>query len=91
LTKTSQQRNLCSFAYTFAQIAGQTIFARITDSTTPDQFMVAQQNLLALCQRQQQLISREGAVIDLEERAQTSSEETDVGTEDSPFDDWENQ
>ena len=53
--------------------------------------MVAQQNLLALCQRQQQLISREGAVIDLEERAQTSSEETDVGTEDSPFDDWENQ
>jgi hypothetical protein len=34
----------------------------------------------------QQLISREGAVIDLEERAQTNSEETDLGTEDSPSD-----
>jgi hypothetical protein len=39
----------------------------------------------------QQLISREGAVIDLEERIETSSEETDVGTDDSPFDNWNNQ
>jgi hypothetical protein len=31
----------------------------------------------------QQLITREGAVIDLEEHVQTSSEETDMGTEDS--------
>jgi hypothetical protein len=89
--------------------------------------MVAQQNLLALCQRlesqmdifhypastsmhhcvqdiytdaafrlenlaimqepappapKQQLISREGAVIDLEERVQTSRNETDAGSED---------
>jgi hypothetical protein len=132
----SQQRNLCSFAYTCAQIAEQTIFARITDSTTPDQFMVAQQNLLALCQRlesqmdmfhypaasglhhcvqdiyteaafrlenlaimqppappapKQQLLSREGAVIDLEKQVETSTEETNLGTDDSPFDDWDNQ
>lgn len=124
----SQQRNLCSFAYTFAQIAEQTIFARITDRTTPDQFMVAQQNLLALCQRlesqmdifhypaaiglhhciqdiytdaafrlenlaimqepapsapKQQLISSEGAVIDLEEHVKTSNEETYLGTDDT--------
>jgi hypothetical protein len=123
----SQQRNLCSFAFTFAQIAEQSIFARITDRTTPDQFMVAQQNLLALCQRlesqmdifhypastgmhhcvqdiytdaafrlenlaimqepappapTQQLITSEGTVIDLEDRVQTSSKETDTGTED---------
>ena len=31
----------------------------------------------------QQLISREGAVIDLEERVETSSEETELGSEDS--------
>jgi hypothetical protein len=31
----SQQRNLCSFAFTYAQIVEQTIFARINDRTTP--------------------------------------------------------
>jgi hypothetical protein len=132
----SQHRNLCSVAYTFAQIADQSIFAFITNRTTPEQFQTAQQSLLQLCQRlesqmdifhypaatgmhscvrdiytdaafrlknleimqepappppTQQLISREGAVIDLEERVETSSEETDVGTDDSPFDDWNNQ
>ena len=39
----------------------------------------------------QQLISREGAVIDLEEQVETSSQETDVGKDDSPFDNWNNQ
>jgi hypothetical protein len=132
----SQHRNLCSVAYTFAQIADQSIFAFITNRTTPEQFQTAQQSLLQLCQRlesqmdifhypaatgmhscvrdiytdaafrlknleimqepappppTQQLLSREGAVIDLEERVEASSEETDVGTDDSPFDVWNNQ
>jgi hypothetical protein len=127
----SQQRNLCSFAFTYAQIIEQTIFARITDRTTPQQFEAAQQSLLELCQRfesqmdwshfpapqgrhscirdvytdakfrlknllimqpaappppAQQLITREGIVIDLEEKIQTSTEETDLGTEDTPPD-----
>jgi hypothetical protein len=131
-----QHRNLCSVAYTFAQIADQSIFAFITNRTTPEQFQTAQQSLLQLCQRlesqmdifhypaatgmhscvrdiytdaafrlknleimqepappppTQQLLSREGAVIDLEERVEASSEETDVGTDDSPFDVWNNQ
>jgi hypothetical protein len=34
----------------------------------------------------QQLITREGIVIDLEERIQTSIEETDLGTDDNPSD-----
>jgi hypothetical protein len=34
----------------------------------------------------QQLITREGIVIDLEERIQTSREETDLGTDDNPSD-----
>jgi hypothetical protein len=34
----------------------------------------------------QQLISREGAVIDLEEQVETSSEETDLGTDDTASD-----
>jgi hypothetical protein len=49
--KRSQQRNLCSVAFTAAQIIEQTIFARITDRTTPQQFAAALQNLGALCQR----------------------------------------
>ena len=36
----------------------------------------------------QQVITSEGIVIDLEEKAQTSTEETDLGTEDSPFANW---
>jgi len=36
----------------------------------------------------QQLITREGIVINREEKTQASTEETDVGTEDSPFADW---
>jgi hypothetical protein len=125
----SQQRNLCSLAFTYAQIIEQTIFARITDRTTPQQFVAAQQSLLELCQRlesqmdwshfpssqgrhscirdvytdaefrlkhlaimhqqalpPQRLITREGIVIDLEDKIQTSTEETDLGTEDIPPD-----
>jgi hypothetical protein len=130
----SQHRRLCSAAFTFAQIAEQTIFAWITDRMTPEQFKLAQQNLTLLCREleatvdwdhyasssgpihscvrdiytdaafrlknleimqeaappppAQQLITREGVVIDLEDKIQTSTEETDVGTEDSPFDNW---
>jgi hypothetical protein len=47
----SQQRNLCSFAFTFAQIAEQTIFARITNHTTREQFEAALQALDELCRR----------------------------------------
>jgi hypothetical protein len=47
----SQQRNLCSFAYTYPQIIEQTIFARITDRTTPEQFEAALKTLGELCQR----------------------------------------
>jgi hypothetical protein len=36
----------------------------------------------------QQLISREGIVIDLEDKIQTNTEATDLGTDDSPFADW---
>jgi hypothetical protein len=36
----------------------------------------------------QQLISREGIVIDLEDKIQTNTEDTDLGTDDSPFADW---
>jgi hypothetical protein len=47
----SQQRNLCSFAFTFAQIAEQTVFARITDRMTLEQLAAAKQSFSALCQR----------------------------------------
>jgi hypothetical protein len=47
----SQQRNLCSFAFTYAQIIEQTIFARINDRTTPQQYEAALQSLKELCQR----------------------------------------
>jgi hypothetical protein len=36
----------------------------------------------------QQLITRDGIVRDVEEKIQTSTEETEVGTDDSPFDNW---
>jgi hypothetical protein len=36
----------------------------------------------------QQLISREGVIIDVEEKIHTNTEETDVGLDDSPFADW---
>jgi hypothetical protein len=128
--KRSQQRNLCSFAFTYAQIIEQTILARINDRTTPQQYEAALQSLGALCQRferqmdwshypashglhscvrdvltdaefrlknlsimhqppppaKQQLITREGIVIDVEEAIQSSIEETDLGTEDTPPD-----
>jgi hypothetical protein len=38
-----------------------------------------------------QLITTDGAVIDLEEKIETNRQETDLGTEDSPFDNWDNQ
>jgi hypothetical protein len=47
----TQHRRLCSFAYTFAQIADQSIFGHITDRTTPEQVQAAQHSLLQLCQR----------------------------------------
>ena len=47
----SQQRNLCSFAFTFAQIIEQTILSRITDRTTPEQLAAALQSLDELCHR----------------------------------------
>jgi hypothetical protein len=47
----SQQRNLCSAAFTYAQIIEQTIFARITDRTTPEQLEAALQSVGELCQR----------------------------------------
>jgi hypothetical protein len=118
----SQQRRLCSAAFTFAQIVEQTVFAQISDRTTSDQFKLAatvdwdhyassfgpihscvrdvyddaaaRLRNLAIMQPPaplppaQQLITREGIVIDLEERAQTSAEETDLGIDDSPFDNW---
>ena len=49
--KRSQQRDLCSFAFTYAQIIEQTIFARINDRTTPQQYEAALQSLGELCQR----------------------------------------
>jgi hypothetical protein len=36
----------------------------------------------------QQGITREGTVISLEERARTSEKETDLGIDDTPFDNW---
>jgi Tfp pilus assembly protein PilN len=45
----SQQRNLCSVAFTFAQIAEQTVFAQITERTTPEQLAAANQSLELLC------------------------------------------
>jgi hypothetical protein len=42
---------LCSEARAFAQLADQSIFSKITDQTTPEQFEEAQYSLLTLCQR----------------------------------------
>jgi hypothetical protein len=129
----SQQRHLCSAAFTFAQIVEQTIFARISDFTTPEQYKLAQQSLSQLCRELEarvdwdhygssfgpihscvrdvyddaaarlqnlaimqpapvpptpQLISREGIVIDREEKIESSTEETDLGIDESPFADW---
>jgi hypothetical protein len=122
-------KHLCSPAYSYAQILERTIFAKITDQTTPEQFQSAQQSLILLCREieaqldwthypavtgthqcvrdiytdaafrlknlallqpapqppppAQQLITREGIVIDLEERIQTSAEDTYLGTDDN--------
>jgi hypothetical protein len=127
----SQQRNLCSFAFTYAQIIEQTIFSRITEHTTPDQLATALQSLDELCQRFerqmdwshypasqglhsclwdvytdaefrlknlaimyqqaspfQRVITNQGIIVDVVDMLQTSTEETDVGTDDSPFDNW---
>jgi hypothetical protein len=133
--RNNQQRQLCRDAFTFAQIVEQTIFAQITDFTTPEQYKLAQESLRQLCRELEarvdwdhyassfgpihscvrdvyddaaarlrnlaimqpappppappQLISREGIVIDREEKIQTSSAETDLGIEeDSPFAGW---
>jgi hypothetical protein len=120
-------RPRCPFARTFLQIAEQTIFAHVTDRTTPDMYEAALQSLLELCHRlesqvglfhfpsavgihvcvqdayleaafrlknlaimqqpplsepaqpTQQVITREGIVRDVEEKIQTSTEETDLG------------
>ena len=45
----SQHRYLCSAAFTFAQIAEQTIFAQITERTTQEQLQAAQESLQQLC------------------------------------------
>jgi hypothetical protein len=45
------KRNLCRDSYTVARLIEQTIFAKITPHTNPDQFAAAQQSLLQLCQR----------------------------------------
>ena len=129
----SEQRQLCRDAFTFAQIVEQTIFAQITDYTTPEQYKQAQDSLRQLCRDLEarvdwdhyassfgpihscvrdvyddaaarlrnlaimqpapappppQLISREGIIIDREEKIQTSTVETELGTEESPFTNW---
>jgi hypothetical protein len=127
---TSGSRPTCPHARTFIQIAEQTIFAKITPATTPDQFDAAKDILLQLCQRleaqvdmfhypaatgdhwcvrdvydhavlalaglaamhqqavpeppRQQLITKTGVVIDLEDTIQTSTTETDLGIEGTP-------
>jgi hypothetical protein len=47
----AQNKSLCAPARTFAQIAAQSIFAKITDRTTPGQFQAAQESLRELCLR----------------------------------------
>jgi hypothetical protein len=47
----SSYQSLCSQARAFAQLADQSIFSKITDQTTPEQFEAAQLSLLNLCQR----------------------------------------
>jgi hypothetical protein len=47
----TQGKSLCAPARTFGQIAAQSIFAKITDRTTPEQFQAAQESLRALCLR----------------------------------------
>jgi hypothetical protein len=130
----SDHRQLCSAAFTFAQIAEQTIFAQLTDTTAQEQYKLAQESLRQLCSElaasvdwdhypssfgpihscvqdvyddaaarlrnlaimqpappppaPPQPISREGIVIDREEKIESSSTETDLGTDDSPFADW---
>jgi hypothetical protein len=124
----SQQRNLCSFAFTYAQIIQQTIFSQITDRTTLEQFEAALHSLgelrkqfesqmdwshypasqgmhscirgvytdaefrlkhLAIMHQQalppQRAITNRGIIVDVVDALQTSTEETDIGTDDSPF------
>jgi hypothetical protein len=45
------KRILCRDSYTVARLIEQTIFAKITPETTPEQFAAAQQALSQLCQR----------------------------------------
>jgi hypothetical protein len=128
---TSGSRPTCPHARTYIQISEQTIFAKITPATTPDQFTAAAEILCQLrdrieaqvdmfhypaasgdhwCVRDvydhavlalkgiaamhqqevappspQRLITREGIIVDLAEHLETSTEETDLGTDDSPF------
>jgi hypothetical protein len=126
----SQQRNPCSAAFTAAQIIEQTIFARITNRTTAEQFQLAQETLSQLCSElaatvtwdhyaassgpphscvrdvyvdaafrlknleitqppppppPQRLITNQGIIVDLAEHLETSTDETDLGTDDSPL------
>jgi hypothetical protein len=129
---TSGSRPTCPHSRTFLQIAEQTIFAKITEHTRPDQFTAAEEILRELCQRleaqvdmfhypaatgdhwcvrdvydhavlalaglaamhqqavpqppRQQLISKTGVVIDLEDAMQTSTEATDLGRAEPPPD-----
>jgi hypothetical protein len=129
----NDKRTLCPQSYTVAMLTEQTVFAKITPGTTPEQFAAAQQSLKTLCERfeaqldlfhyaairgshqcirdvyedararlenlaimqpqpkppaAQRGITREGIVVDLAEQAQTSEKETDLGSDDSPFDNW---
>jgi hypothetical protein len=129
---TAGSRPPCPHARTFIQIAEQTIFSKITEHTTPEQFDAATDILARLCQRleaqvdmfhypaatgdhwcvrdvydhavlalaglaamhqqpapeptNQQVVTVEGVVIDVEERFRTSAVETDIGTENTPPD-----
>jgi hypothetical protein len=47
----SSYQSLCPQAVAFDQLADQSIFRKITDQTTPEQFQAAQLSLLQLCQR----------------------------------------
>jgi hypothetical protein len=53
--KLDTSRPRCHVATTFAQIVEQSIFSRITEATTAEQFQHAQQSLILLCMELEQL------------------------------------
>jgi hypothetical protein len=88
----------CSFYRMYSAIAEETIFQHVTPYTTPEQYAAAMREEVAESRLRnlqimyvpaqppapkQQLITTEGAVIDLEDKIQTNTTETDVGTADS--------